>query len=273
MTTIEINHINKTMKLNKQKKTLCSTTTKVLESSIKKVISINWLEKKLYHGFIYKDFNINGKIVTIRITKGDFFVNITDIAFFFDARKPISHYLQKKEVCDCSNKLSKNYLPVVHTFVGRKGSTWVHHNLALQIVTYFLNFKKFYYEFKDFIIEQIHSFPTFFMKKTLGSLNRRPKVVLRKGSYGYAYPVNGVAKSGDSLQNKDGKHSRTNGQAVSVARLHYEFIIYMNRAAIISIRGLLKKTFEREQCNRDHYLCSPEQINNFIITYCLKKKY
>lgn len=109
------------------------------------------------------------------------------------------------------------------------------------------------------------------MKKTLGSLKRRPKVTLRKGSYHYAFPVNGVSKDGDSLQNKDGKHNRTNGQAVSVARLYYEFIIYMDREAIIAIRGLLKKTFEREQCNRDHYLCSPEQINNFVITYCLKR--
>jgi len=108
------------------------------------------------------------------------------------------------------------------------------------------------------------------MKKTLSSLKRRPKVILQKGPYHYAFPVNGVAKSGDSLQNEDGKHSRTNGQAVSVARLYYEFIIYMNREAIIAVRSLLKKTFEREQYNRDHYLCSPEQINNFVITYCLK---
>jgi len=123
MPTIKINDINKIIQFNKKKKTLCSTPSKLLESSIKKAISINWLEKKLYHGFIYKDFNINGKMVTIRITKGDFFVNITEIVFFFGACKPVSHYLRKKEVCDRLNKLSKNYLPVVHTFVGRKGST------------------------------------------------------------------------------------------------------------------------------------------------------
>lgn len=108
------------------------------------------------------------------------------------------------------------------------------------------------------------------MKKTSGFLKKRPKVTLHKGCYHYAYLVNNVAKSGDSLKNENGRHSRTNGQAVSVARLYYEFIIYMDRKAVIAIRHFLRRTFKREQCNRDHFLCSPEQINNSIIAYCLK---
>lgn len=91
---------------------------------IKKKISLNWFEKKSYHGFICQVFELSkGTRISIQITKNDFFVNITKIVALFGKSKPVRYYLYRKEVKECSEALFKEYLPTIHTFVGRKGST------------------------------------------------------------------------------------------------------------------------------------------------------
>ena len=107
------------------------------------------------------------------------------------------------------------------------------------------------------------------LKKNLSNFQqKKPKVVLLKGSYLYGYLCNGVLKAGDSLANNDGNHNRTNSHAPSVPRLNYGYIIYMNEKNIIQFRELLKDKFVREQKNRDHFLCTVEEAESFVHQYC-----
>jgi hypothetical protein len=96
----------------------------------------------------------------------------------------------------------------------------------------------------------------------------KPKVSLEEGPHAYGYLCNDVLKAGDSLINDDGSHRRTNNHATSVPRLQYGYIIYMEKAHIISFRALFRAKFNREQYNRDHFLCTVQEAENFIIEYC-----
>ena len=42
----------------------------------------------------------------------------------------------------------------------------------------------------------------------------------------------------------------------------------MDRSQIIKFREVLKDKFDREEHNREYFLCSIEEAKNFIISYC-----
>jgi hypothetical protein len=97
---------------------------------------------------------------------------------------------------------------------------------------------------------------------------QKPKVVLHEGSYLYGYLCNGILKAGDSLMNVDGSHKRTNSHGSSVPRLSFGYIIYMDSEHIIKFRELFKQKFQREQHNREHFLCTVHETESFVVQYC-----
>ena len=102
----------------------------------------------------------------------------------------------------------------------------------------------------------------------LKQLGRKPKLTLRKGPYLYGYLVNGVLKAGDSLINNTGRHARATSHATSVARLKYDYFFYLEEYQIILFRDFFKLRFEREQQNREFFLCTVLEATEFIIQIC-----
>ena len=67
------------------------------------------------------------------------------------------------------------------------------------------------------------------------------------------------------LHNSDEIDSRTNAHNF---RLEYGYIIYMDKSHIIRFRQGLKERFPQEQGNRDHFVCTAEDVEASIIDYC-----
>ena len=93
--------------------------------------------------------------------------------------------------------------------------------------------------------------------------NKRCTVPVKKqGLFCRHHKINAGPRNGDSL---------TNGHGVVIPRLPYEYITYMPKDIIIEIRGRLKKTFPRETANRDFFNVDIEEINNFILYFCVTR--
>lgn len=212
-------------------------------------------------------FSRDGKDLSVVVTT-DWFVNATKIAQFFGKR--IRDWLRN------NSKLVKYFQetsgedPIVRTFKGRhNGGTWVSFELLIQIAQSYDPI--FAWKVSSWFKRELHQGELKIKQLQLSLDNlksKKPKMTLSKGPYLYGYLCNGVLKAGDSLVNTDGTHNRTNSHASSVPRLQYDYIIYMDKIHIIEFRKLLKMKFDREQHNRDHFLCSAKEAETFIIDYC-----
>ena len=208
----------------------------------------------------------SGKNLILTVTKKDFFVRFTDIKNFFG--KSVRNLFRGKRIQDCIKFYSRDYISAVHTFA--RCSTWVHHEVVRLIFR--LTDETLFNQFSLDIDEMIKNYPLFTPKTDPSSKKRKKIKLLNLPYYLYGYPCNSVARNGDSLTNSlENNHSRTNGHGVVIPRLAYEYIIYMPKDIIIEIRGLLKKTFPRETANRDFFNVEIEEINNFILYFCVTR--
>jgi hypothetical protein len=82
------------------------------------------------------------------------------------------------------------------------------------------------------------------------------------------YLCNGVVKTGDSLINPDGDNQRTYSHACSVPRLQYGYIVYLEEWQIILFRKFLEARFKQDKPNRDHFICSIEKAEDFVLSIC-----
>ena len=104
---------------------------------------------------------------------------------------------------------------------------------------------------------------------TIANLSgKKKKITLDNGAYVYGYICNGLLKASDSLKNISGLHLRTLSHSSSVPALQYDYIIYMDKVHVIKFRTLFKQKFPRKECNKEHFDCSSEEAEKFILDYC-----
>lgn len=208
----------------------------------------------------------NGKELHIKVTK-DWYVDGTEIAQFFNKR--IRDWLRNNsKLVDAFQKMNGE-VPIVKATRGGQGRTLISFDLLIAIAQSYN--PQFAWVVSSWFKQQCLEGNIRINQLELNLekyLQKKPKIILRKGPYLYGYLCNGILKAGDSLANSSGIHSRTNSHACSVPRLNYSYIIYMSRSHIIRFRQLLKDRFDREQYNRDHFLCSAREAKAFITRYC-----
>lgn len=157
--------------------------------------------------------------------------------------------------------------PISYAVRGRYGGgTWVSFELLIQIAQSY----DFMFAWKISVWFKKQCIKGEFQVKQLqmNMQKQKPKVVLHQGPYLYGYLCNGILKAGDSLMNVDGSHKRTNSHGSSVPRLSFGYIIYLDSEHIIKFRSLFKEKFQREQNNREHFLCTVHEAESFVVQYC-----
>ena len=194
----------------------------------------------------------------------DWFVNGTSLGRFL-GREVRQWLYQNSELVRYFNE---NLGVGVRTFRGRKGSTWISLELAVQFAQAYNKFfalqiskhiKEYYVRGRERIAQ---------LDVVIANKGKRRRVVLLEEPYVYGYFCNDLTKAGDSLIKVPTKTPRYLTHATSVPNLELGFVIVMEREHIIALRKLLPQVFIRPKNNREHFKCTPEEMATFIVSQC-----
>ena len=194
----------------------------------------------------------------------DWFVNGTNLGRFLGCR--VGKWLNQNS--DLVDYFTANLGVGVRSFMGRRGSTWISFELAVQFAqaydkSFALQISKYIKEYYLRGVERIAQLDVIIANK-----GKRRRVVLLEEPYVYGYFCNDLTKAGDSLIKVPTKTPRYLTHATSVPNLELGFVIVMECEHIIALRKLLPQVFIRPKNNREHFKCTPEEMATFIVSQC-----